>query len=483
VKVQGDRRDEIDETFSVNLSLAVSAEIADGQGIGTIVNDDVPAVPPGAATLRPLTFIGLKPIFEWLSVPGSSWYQLWITDSTGPRLAQWVSAEQAGCADGQPACAFASPVTLNPGQAYWWVQTWNSRGSGPWSAAGTFYAAPERVVLGLGPGGGGELQSWSGNPPLRQATVQLPWPEYDANGGELHPAAGDVDGDGLDEIVVGLGFGGQGFIAVFDDADHGHAFLTWLQLPWPAYNIKSGEIWPAVGDLDGDGREEIVAGLGPPGEGYFAIFDDGLNGYAFQTWGRVSWAAYNQASHAETHPAVVNVDGDSRGEIVIGLGIGGAGFLEVFDDAIARFAHMKWLRVSWGAYNAGVAPTYPAGGDVDGDGYDEIVVGLGAKSAGWVEVFDDFRSGHVHAAWLQTSWSEYNQSNGETHPAVGNLDGDAAMEIVIGLSNSRWFEARDDLGAAHASLGWNQVVSDAETMHAREPAGTFPAIGRFRFRD
>jgi hypothetical protein len=40
IAVYGDKRKEADETFFVNLSGAVNASILDGQGIGTILNDD-----------------------------------------------------------------------------------------------------------------------------------------------------------------------------------------------------------------------------------------------------------------------------------------------------------------------------------------------------------------------------------------------------------------------------------------------------------
>ena len=38
----GDKKQEPDETFTVNLSGAVDAGIADGQGLGTILDDDTP---------------------------------------------------------------------------------------------------------------------------------------------------------------------------------------------------------------------------------------------------------------------------------------------------------------------------------------------------------------------------------------------------------------------------------------------------------
>jgi hypothetical protein len=47
VPVAGDTLDEPDETFAVDLADAVDASIADGEGVGTIVDDDEP-LPPGA---------------------------------------------------------------------------------------------------------------------------------------------------------------------------------------------------------------------------------------------------------------------------------------------------------------------------------------------------------------------------------------------------------------------------------------------------
>ena len=40
IAVKGDRKREADETFFVNLSNESGAQIQDGQGVGTILNDD-----------------------------------------------------------------------------------------------------------------------------------------------------------------------------------------------------------------------------------------------------------------------------------------------------------------------------------------------------------------------------------------------------------------------------------------------------------
>jgi hypothetical protein len=57
---------------------------------------------------------------------------------------------------------------------------------------------------------------------------------------------------------------------------------------------------------------------------------------------------------------------------------------------------------------------------VDADGRDEIVVGLGSGAGGYLEVFDDAVGGYGHMAWPQIQWKGYDAANGETWPAVRN---------------------------------------------------------------
>jgi len=99
-----------------------------------------------------------------------------------------------------------------------------------------------------------------------------------------------------------------------------------------------------------------------------------------------------------------------------------------------------------------------------------------------LEVFDDSIANYVHLRWLQLAWSAYNAANGETHPAVGNLDSDQAAEIVIGLGRfpggpGGWFEILDDANAGYQWLGWHRVGRDA---FEQSGGGTYPAVAQQR---
>lgn len=359
-----------------------------------------------------------------------------------------------------------------------------SRGSGAVFRVDHVSSTGARFAIGLGPfsGDGGRASIMKGaeggfGP---AGNVQAPWQAYAQNGGGVHAASGDVDGDGLDELVLGLAVGGSGWMAVLDDAEHGHALLSWVRLPWPAYNANNGAVFPAVGNIDDDPAAEIVAGLGNGGMGWFAIFDDSASEFSLIGWRQIPWPQYNDAN-GTTHPAIGDVDGDGRGEIVLGLGTGGGGWLAVVEGASSSYAHRQWLRVHWESYNTANGETWPAAGDLDGDGKAELAVGFGQGGGGYVEIIDDLGTGFVNAAWIRLSWDSYNVAIGETHPAIGNLDGDARLEIVVGhgrtANEGGWVEIFDDGWWTYRTLGWRGT----DWTPAR-PAGaaTFPAAGRMR---
>jgi hypothetical protein len=198
-------------------------------------------------------------------------------------------------------------------------------------------------------------------------------------------------------------------------------------------------------------------------------------------WKQIAWPAYAALTTSAVHPAIGNVDGAGGSEIILGMGAGGGGWIEVMNGAGGGYSHRAWLQLAYPGYNASNGTTFPAAGDIDGDGRAEIVAGLGTGGGGWIQVFEDATGGHARVTWLRVSWTAYNQNAGETHPAVGDVDGDAAAEIVIGLGfvagQGGWFETLDNKSAGFVSLGWRNL----DWASFKDAGGaTYPAIGQFR---
>lgn len=322
----------------------------------------------------------------------------------------------------------------------------------------------DRIVAGTGPWSknGGWIKSLSNNY-FHDSWNRLNWPQYNKLQGESRIAKGDIDGDGKDEIIIGMGpVAGDATAPAgnFQVLDDNFQPLYWGQVDWGEYNEGNGETWPACGDLDGDGIDEILIGLGRGGMGIIEVFTVAENKLQHKTWIASTWDEYNMA-RGEVRPATGDLNGDGRDDIILGFGqvadnpdIPGGTYEVLNSDG----QHMTWGEVSWNDYNKLNGESRPVIGDLDGDGTNEIVIGLGKGANGSFEIqgFND-EGNLTNQAWLATPWwQSYNLVSGETRPAVGNLDNDNADELVIALGEGGggWLHLFDD-----KESGFNHYLS------------------------
>jgi hypothetical protein len=84
--------------------------------------------------------------------------------------------------------------------------------------------------------------------------------------------------------------------------------------------------------------------------------------------------------------------------------------------------------ISWSVELTSFGSLSPAVGDIDGDGYDEVVVGVGAPPgwgrSGGIEVFS-------HQGQREPGWPKDTNENMMSSPALGDLDKDGIDDIVI----------------------------------------------------
>ncbi len=319
----------------------------------------------------------------------------------------------------------------------------------------------DEIIIGLGPDRdpsipGGSFQILD-HDYSHLAWGRITWSEYNETNGEGYPACGDIDGDGKDEIFIGLGNGGLGQVEIFAFQGGSVVHQGWLKVDWAEYNQILGQTRPAGGDIDGDGKDEIIIGLGSDGSdpempaGLFLVLD---NDYSYLAWGEIDWPAYNE-TNGESFPSTGDLNGDGKEMIVMGLGAEGEGRIALFQFQDGIVSYNNWITVDWEEYNQTVGETRPVCGDIDGDGKDETIIGLGSNSGnpevpgGRFPIMDD---NLTLLAWSKIDWPDYNTGNGESYPASGDTDGDGKDEIVIGLGvrNAYASEGKDSLSADSA---------------------------------
>jgi hypothetical protein len=180
-------------------------------------------------------------------------------------------------------------------------------------------------------------------------------------------AAGDVSGNGDNEIVVASGPGRPPEVRVFDLSGRQISTLAPFEAGY------EGGLSVAVGDLNADGRPEIVVGtLAPPAR--IRAFTGGV-----QFGPTISPFA---AGGPGVEVGVADVDGSGHGLIVAGGVTGANPPLAVLDPVGGGVVR------STDAGSGAQSGIRVAGGDLDGDGRDEVVVSSGWGGDGLVRIYD-----------------------------------------------------------------------------------------------
>ena len=130
----------------------------------TFVVGDIPTAPILVSPSG--TGISTGPSYIWNALPGATQYYLWVNDSAGPVIQDWLDA---GAACAGEVCTATSGTALNRGPHTWWVQARNASGDGPWSAGMSFVVGqPPSAPILVSPNGVGASQAptytWEATP-------------------------------------------------------------------------------------------------------------------------------------------------------------------------------------------------------------------------------------------------------------------------------------------------------------------------------
>jgi hypothetical protein len=172
------------------------------------------------------------------------------------------------------------------------------------------------IIVAAGAGGGPHVKAFNG----ATGTEILSFFAYNpVFAGGVHVAVGDVDGDRLAEIVTAPGLGGGPHVRVFSGTGA-------LETEFMAYDpVFRGGVSVAVGDLDGDGVSEIITGAGPGGGPHVKAFDARSNAVVRDFF------AYDPAFVGGVNVATADVNDDGLADIVTGAGFGGGPHVKVFN--------------------------------------------------------------------------------------------------------------------------------------------------------
>ena len=194
--------------------------------------------------------------------------------------------------------------------------------------------------------------------------------------GAVNISAGDIQGDGKADVVVGVaGYG----------ASHVKAFGTDVVTPvvsFIAYPGYYGGVTVGCGDVTGDGKAEIVTGTMGGTTPHVVVFAVN-SGIASSIY---SFYAFDQTYAGSVNVAVADLNGDAKSEIICGSGPRSASTVVVFKMLPdGRPEVVRSFFPFGGVYLGGVAV---GSGDWDNNGQTDVVVGAQSGPMPTVQVYN-----------------------------------------------------------------------------------------------
>jgi hypothetical protein len=311
-------------------------------------------------------------------------------------------------------------------------------------------------------GGNGNIRVFSGGPAgiavAPSTTVDNPsgvWSWF----GHAIADAGDVNGDGYPDVIVGDALAGNPINPVLSNSGAAYVFLGSAA---GLATTPSGSVFGAktqallgsavagLGDVDGDGYGDVAIGASGQGKGLVSVYSGSSTG-ALTLLARLQGDA--QGSGFGGAITAADLNGDGALDLVVGAPSfgGGQGQVTVLDGP----AFTTRTAFVGPKAHSGIGSVLGSPGDLDGDGYADVAVGAG-ESGGTGAHTLQILNGSAGGAVLGASWQLNDDVSSLGSP--GDANGDGLADLAVGHvgydrnagSGEIWLSGDDGLAPRHA---------------------------------
>jgi hypothetical protein len=268
---------------------------------------------------------------------------------------------------------------------------------------------------------------------------------------------GDVNGDGFADVVVGApgdGVTALGRADVYHGSPSGLAPVPQWTKVGPGPGSAYGASAAAAGDVNGDGYDDLLVGAlgasqGEEGEGLAFLYLGSPAGLqAAPAWtgeGDTRFAAYGASLGSAG-----DVNGDGFADVVVGAYNWGVwtspktytpyGRIYVHHGSPAGLGAAPARVITPGQAGSDFGKRVGTAGDVNGDGYDDVIVGAYEWTVTQVEQGAAFvYAGSASGVSESPVWTALGEGPGEqlylgwSVGTAGDVDGDGYDEVVVGV--------------------------------------------------
>ncbi len=327
-----------------------------------------------------------------------------------------------------------------------------------------------------------------------QGTGGFPILGYGSSAGDPHYAGasvsgvGDVNGDGLDDVVVGLP-GRTGFtpaVVVFGKQDSRPVDLSnvgrdGFVIEADTIGARFGQSVSGAGDVNGDGFDDIV--IGQPYSSHFpANGSERIDaGRAFIIFGKddsrpvdvneldeggtIIEGIDTDQNVGRTVSGAGDVNGDGLADVVIGAGRGATTFV-IFGQDIANTVRVDDLGLRGYAIQSDRVSQVSGAGDVNGDGFADLVIGSNYADSDRGRAFVVFGKRDVEDVAVSslgdggfTIFSDIVDGLlGTSVAGAGDINGDGLADIIVGAPQAYYTNPLVTNGMAYIVYGKSEAA-------------------------
>jgi hypothetical protein len=268
--------------------------------------------------------------------------------------------------------------------------------------------------------------------------------------GELRVATGDVNNDGVPDVVIGAGPGGGPRVRVIDGFN-GRTLDDYFAFE-PTFR---GGVYVAAADMTGDGRADVIIGAGESGGPRVQIYDS-ISGILF-----LDQFAYEATARTGVRVAAGDFNADTFQDLFIAAGVGGGPRVRIFNGA--NLPGLAILADFFAFENTLRGGAYISAGDYDGDGRADVVAGGGPGGGPRVTIFNaanlSLQDPNVPTKFLDFFAFEPSAFTGGARPILRNINSDKTGDLVV-ATGSAFPRIRTFLGGTASDDGTPLQLSE-----------------------